>query len=151
MLICTVVQWYHDSNVDHVVVSNLIGQWTVFASQIQGLGTRLASLFTQTESGTSSGPTAGGVSWCEHLVLKSIDIIADQYHSDDTLPQYRYRMELVWRFVVLTEHVQISTFKSTRTNSWISLPLPYYISGNAYTMTTQYHGTDAGWNWYGDL
>ena len=61
---------------------------------------KLACLLTWLESGTSSGPTAGGVcsvnAWCLRTV-DTVFVVADQEHSNCAIPQYRYRTELVWR------------------------------------------------------
>ena len=37
---------------------------------------------------------------------RSVHVVADQEHSDCTVPQYRYRMELVWIFVMPIAHAQ---------------------------------------------
>ena len=65
----------------------------------------------------SGEPTARGVrgvsAWCLrsiHIVL----VVADQEHSDCVVPRYRYRTELVWRFVMPTAHA----------NRWI-VPLSF--------------------------
>ena len=70
---------------------------------------RLASLLTRSGSGTSGGPTAGRVcdmnAWCS-MNVNVVHVMADQEHSDRAVPRYRYRMELVWRFIVPTTHAQ---------------------------------------------
>ena len=65
-------------------------------------------------SGTSGEPTArrvrGVSTWCSRSV-HVVHVVADQEHSDCAVPRYRYRTELVWRFVMQTAHVLDSTFK----------------------------------------
>ena len=78
-------------------------------SQTRGLGTRLMCLLTWSGSGTSGEPTARGdcgvSAWCSRSV-HIVHVVADQEHSDCTVPQYRYRTELVWRVVMPTAHVR---------------------------------------------
>ena len=94
-----------------MVSSNLIGQrgpaCHLSASQTRGLGTRLACLLTWSGSGLSGGPTSRGVrgvsTWCSRNVHVA-QVVADQEQSDCMVPWYRYRTELVWRFVMPTAH-----------------------------------------------
>ena len=78
-------------------------------SQTRGLGTRLACLLTWSGSGMSGEPTARGVrgvsAWCSRSV-HIVHVVADQEHNDCAVPRYRYRMELVWRFVMPTAHAR---------------------------------------------
>ena len=61
----------------------------------------------------SSEPTARRVrcvsAWCSRSV-HVIHVVADQEHSDCTVPRYWYMTELVWRFVMPTAHALDSTF-----------------------------------------
>ena len=56
----------------------------------------------------SGGPTVSGVhgvnAWCSRSV-DVVHVVADQEHIDCRVPWYRYRTELVWRFVVPIAHV----------------------------------------------
>ena len=73
---------------------------------------RLACLLTWLESGTSGEPTARGIRGVSAWYLRSVNavhVVADQKHSDCAVPRYRYRTELVWRFVLPIAYARTST------------------------------------------
>ena len=89
-----ITQWYHSSDVDHVVTSNLIGLWGpacyLCAWKPQGLGRRLVYLLTQSGPDTSGGPMADGVhginAWCsrERRCCYRSRTATAQYHVTGT-------------------------------------------------------------------
>ena len=73
---------------------------------------RLSCLLNWSGSGTSSGSMASEVHgvnvWCSRSV-NIVHVVADQEHSNCTVPTVRYRTELVWR---LLSELLDSTFKA---------------------------------------
>ena len=52
-----------------------------------------------------AGGDCGVTAWYSRSV-DVVHVVADHEHSDCAVPRYRYRMELVWRFVVLIAHAR---------------------------------------------